>query len=489
MDLFDSLLDYTSQDGAKLIRPIVPIEEWVESEYYASPDIHSLYPFWKQHMIKIFNSPVNINEVILHGCLSLDTLYPTDKGMLSLKEIENLVGNIYVWNDYGKKVLVKGVHYTPKIKGKKITLSNGQVLKATPNHEFKNIRGDWVKVQDLEVGDMLLQSMHPTMFSQSYSNDLDLAYLLGYIIGDGYTTRNNRDDEDSVIGLLYRKDQNNSKFLFETFKKYIGECEEKTKSCKGLVMIRKTNREFIKRYPEILGHAYHKRIPEYIKKSDSSHQSAFLRGLFDSDGTVDNRRVTIALSNKILIEEIRVMLQSLGIYSSYDIKKTKRKDSHRLTIMRKFDLRRYKDIIGFDLDYKQQKLEKLIFHKRENSICYGAGDLLREHYKNCHLTLTRKQGKELSTSWRYQKEVTFEILDRYYNFNSEWFNLSSSLKYLREVKGQGITIVNIEDIEDVFGDIEIDDPHAYNLSGIISHNSLGRRKVNICLFSCFKENI
>lgn len=69
MDLFDSLIDYTSQDGAKLVRPIVPIEEWVESEYYASPDIHSLYPFWKQHMINIFNSPVNINEVILHGSL------------------------------------------------------------------------------------------------------------------------------------------------------------------------------------------------------------------------------------------------------------------------------------------------------------------------------------------------------------------------------------------------------------------------------------
>lgn len=69
MDLFENLMNMKAETGAQLVRPIVPIEEWVESEYYASPDIHSLYPFWKQHMIKIFNSPVPINEVILHGSL------------------------------------------------------------------------------------------------------------------------------------------------------------------------------------------------------------------------------------------------------------------------------------------------------------------------------------------------------------------------------------------------------------------------------------
>ena len=68
-ELLEQLQEYNCLKTAKLIRPIVPIEEWVNSPYYASPDVETLYPFWKRHMINIFNSKVPINEVILHGSL------------------------------------------------------------------------------------------------------------------------------------------------------------------------------------------------------------------------------------------------------------------------------------------------------------------------------------------------------------------------------------------------------------------------------------
>ena len=54
---------------AQLIRPIVPIEEWLGNEYYCGQEVFNLYPFWKEHMIKIYNSPVMINEIILTGGL------------------------------------------------------------------------------------------------------------------------------------------------------------------------------------------------------------------------------------------------------------------------------------------------------------------------------------------------------------------------------------------------------------------------------------
>lgn len=68
-ELLQQLQEYNGAKAAKLVRPIVPIEEWVNSPYYASPDVETLYPFWKKHMINIFNSKVPINEVILHGSL------------------------------------------------------------------------------------------------------------------------------------------------------------------------------------------------------------------------------------------------------------------------------------------------------------------------------------------------------------------------------------------------------------------------------------
>ncbi len=56
-----------SEKKAARIRDIVPIEEWLNSQYYIGPDAPSLYPFWKKHITNIFNSPVRINEVILTG--------------------------------------------------------------------------------------------------------------------------------------------------------------------------------------------------------------------------------------------------------------------------------------------------------------------------------------------------------------------------------------------------------------------------------------
>ena len=43
------------------------IEEWINNEYYCGAEVFNLYPFWKKHLLNIYNSPVKINEVILTG--------------------------------------------------------------------------------------------------------------------------------------------------------------------------------------------------------------------------------------------------------------------------------------------------------------------------------------------------------------------------------------------------------------------------------------
>lgn len=52
---------------AQLLRPIIPIREWLNNEYYCGSEVFNLYPFWKEHLIKIYESPVLINEIILTG--------------------------------------------------------------------------------------------------------------------------------------------------------------------------------------------------------------------------------------------------------------------------------------------------------------------------------------------------------------------------------------------------------------------------------------
>lgn len=64
--LLDNLLQMKEGERkAQLIRPIVPIREWLSNEYYCGSEVFNLYPFWKEHLIRIYESPVLINEIIL----------------------------------------------------------------------------------------------------------------------------------------------------------------------------------------------------------------------------------------------------------------------------------------------------------------------------------------------------------------------------------------------------------------------------------------
>ena len=67
-----------SEKKAAKIREIVPIEEWINSQYYVGDDVHSIYPFWKKHIINIFNSPIKINEVVLTGGLGTRKKYGSE---------------------------------------------------------------------------------------------------------------------------------------------------------------------------------------------------------------------------------------------------------------------------------------------------------------------------------------------------------------------------------------------------------------------------
>ena len=63
----------------KLIRDIVPIKEWLESDYYLGSFAYDLFPYWKKVIIDIIDypkhnfdkegNPININQVILTGSI------------------------------------------------------------------------------------------------------------------------------------------------------------------------------------------------------------------------------------------------------------------------------------------------------------------------------------------------------------------------------------------------------------------------------------
>jgi len=63
--MLDSLAGTSSYEPVQ-VREIVPVEEWVESSYYAGP-VCRMYDFWKEKIVEVFKK--GINEVIVIGSI------------------------------------------------------------------------------------------------------------------------------------------------------------------------------------------------------------------------------------------------------------------------------------------------------------------------------------------------------------------------------------------------------------------------------------
>ena len=69
-NFFDKLNEYKGiGTSAKVIRQPVNIETWLNEEFYSGPSSKQLYPYWKNAIIGVFNSPIRINTVVITGSI------------------------------------------------------------------------------------------------------------------------------------------------------------------------------------------------------------------------------------------------------------------------------------------------------------------------------------------------------------------------------------------------------------------------------------
>ena len=59
----------SGKQKAELIRPIMPIRQWLKDPYYVGPDVENIYPFWREKIAEIFESKDRINQVVLTGAI------------------------------------------------------------------------------------------------------------------------------------------------------------------------------------------------------------------------------------------------------------------------------------------------------------------------------------------------------------------------------------------------------------------------------------
>ena len=382
------------------------------------------------------------------------------------------------------------IYYTGEIPTLKIRTRLGFNIEAgKDNHKIIKLDDNgylqYEKVDKLKIGDYLgIKYSYNLYGSSEYIGDIkldeDLTYFIGAIVGDGYIIENGfkitcaKEDEFIVTEIdRILKDKFQLSLNFNSFKdKKNWTCGKHDKKLKELF-------SFI---PEIVLKSYYKRVPMAILEAPLYIQRGFLRGLFDTDGSVDKNRlkVIITQNNFELIQEIRMMLLNIGIISRYDLKKTSWQNgtgtTHRLTIYSR-DAKKFYELIGFGLKRKNDLLKAHInkaesISSRQYNTNYNILPRNLIHLDELAKKSSKKKPKYLDiyiNKKNPSRVKVKEILDYYDDLqdDSQW----NQLNWLCEINVIWLPIESIEESNAECWDLNVEEEHNFIANGFINHNS------------------
>jgi hypothetical protein len=186
----------------------------------------------------------------------------------------------------------------------------------------------------------------------------DLSYICGVILGDGYIHKNK-----GRIELLV-KDEDFAGEFAEALKKW---CNiepikhERRNRYFSVTLFSVEARDFLKENID--------KLVKQIKKSENEKViCSFLRGLFDSEGSIScDKKIGIAhlnmrITNKKIARDTKHLLSKIGIYSNFYIKKRQKehwKTCYEVAIQKRQMQKLFLEKIGFSIKRKQKILEEI----------------------------------------------------------------------------------------------------------------------------------
>ncbi|MBK9248610.1 MAG: hypothetical protein IPM69_10965 [Ignavibacteria bacterium] len=352
-----------------------------------------------------------------HACARRNTYLFTNEGVLTIGSIvdESKVGlQIFDGNKYVNVLAVKnnGVRSIYRA-----TLKNGNFIEFTDDHriwssvkrlkdggeyswsELRTLLGCKVQQIALQKRTQLTMEAHLSGFanesssssvstnnfsdfnemlyidSKNESSQLDIANaaLAGWIIGDGYYGKYNKNAKTTMFGAITINDDefNYVTDLFtEIFGDYtVGVRRDIGELYRTVKLDSKRVDGYVEEY-ELNSNSLTAVVPECIFKSSSNEQFAFLRSLFQADGCVrlriENGRnsgdVTLTTISEELAHGVQVLLLNLGIYSTVTRCNDSREDRHKpfqVSIAYYSERKKFEDHINFISEDKRNKLQVL----------------------------------------------------------------------------------------------------------------------------------
>lgn len=303
-----------------------------------SPDI-------AQGVLKKHDDPYECIGAGDQGCIKKGTLIRTDKGFLPIERVKK--GDFVATPCGLKKVLIAKKTGIKKII--EIKLPDGRCLECTPDHRIlcytRDGRTYWQEAFRLTKKDFICTLKSNDRFSNSYIKskipretfftkynhkifgpeeivlDEGIGYVIGLLIGDGSTRK--KHSMEIAFGRNHLHSSLVKKILDEKFPNQWRSIKTKD----GMFNL-KIDSLLVRKHFESLGVYYDKSFakitPKAIFVSPPDVIKAYLRGLFDTDGTIvintgrnkNNIRVRLGSSSYKLLQETQLLLNEFGIKSS-----------------------------------------------------------------------------------------------------------------------------------------------------------------------------
>lgn len=226
-------------------------------------------------------------------CVTGDTLILTDKGYVPI--IETVGKEVTIWNgfEYSTVIPEKTGENQPIMR---VTLSDGKTLRCTPYHKFILSDGSRVECQNLKIGDKLQKCHYPIIEGEE---TLKNAYTQGFFSGDGFDCSDRPAHYISLYGEQKKR-----------LSQYLAILSQRESSEK-----RDTYRVEV---------AYSKDFVPSAKYTIKSRLE-WLAGLVDSDGgNQPDHSITISSINKSFLDEVSLMLNTLGVNTTVNVMKPAR---------------------------------------------------------------------------------------------------------------------------------------------------------------------
>lgn len=285
--------------------------------------------------------------------------------------------------DHEIEILPRGINYlrmlriknkkTQKEIGKHIGVKEGCIwifekhkIK-TPKESFIDKYCEYLKIDRDKFKKKFMVYRFPLEKSPEFTNE-KFCQILGYVVGDGGIGHSEGEVENlsltdkdidllthyqelikkvfNIEGRLRKKEGNANEFRYPA---YLAEYFQKIDS-------------------EILVYSSKRQIPDFIFGLPKKEIAAFLRGLFDAEGTNTDHSIQISSSSLILTKEIQALLLKFGINASiyHDFEKNKKKWRYKISIYGQGQLKIFMEEIGFNSVPKKEKLSKYLFSLQQS---------------------------------------------------------------------------------------------------------------------------